>query len=321
MSLALGPHPLSYLDAAGMRADRILPLTWYMLGVAILVCIVIAALVWIAVSRERGAMRPPAGAPLGIKEIPIFRGPDAIRWITVGVSLSAIPIAIALVWTLVALAGTSGPPAQPALTLDVTGHQWWWEVRYDSTDPSKVFLTANEIHIPVGVPVLVRLQGGDVIHSFWVPKLGGKTDTIPGQTNFSWLEADKPGLYRGQCTEYCGYQHAHMSIEVIAEPAEAFERWRAAQLTPAPAPATPAEQRGLQMVEYRCGSCHRVRGTLAGALMAPDLTHIASRRTIGTRLRASPYGRPRRIFPSGRAAWSRLRTSCSTAPWMAGSRR
>jgi cytochrome c oxidase subunit 2 len=275
MSMGLAAYPLSYLEASGTRADHILPLTWYMLGVAILVCLVIGTLLWIAVRRNRSAI-----SSLGIREVPLVRGPDAVRWISVGLTVSAIPIVIALIWTLTALASTSGPPAHPALTLDVTGHQWWWEVRYDSTDPSQVFLTANEIHIPVGEPVLVRLHGGDVIHSFWVPKLTGKTDTIPGQVNFSWMRADRPGLYRGQCTEYCGYQHAHMSLEVIAEPRDAFEQWRTAQLAPAPAPITPEQTRGEELVQYRCGSCHQVRGTLAGALSAPDLTHVASRRTL-----------------------------------------
>jgi cytochrome c oxidase subunit II len=280
MSTGLGEFPLSYLSAAGTRADRILPLTWYLLWVAVAVCIIIAALLWIAVCRNPSAAASRTESPQSIKEVSLVRGTDPVRWITLGVSISAIPLIIALVWTMVALASTSGPPSNPALVLDVTGHQWWWEVRYDSAEPAQVFLTANEIHIPVGETVLVRLHGGDVIHSFWVPKLTGKTDTIPGQVNFSWIRADRPGLYRGQCTEYCGYQHAHMSLEVIAEPHAAFDQWRAAQLASAPAPATPDQERGRQLVEYRCGLCHQVRGTLAGAISAPDLTHIASRRTL-----------------------------------------
>ena len=104
---------------------------------------------------------------------------------------------VALVWTMLTLAAVAGPPAHPGLVLDVTGRQWWWEVRYNADSPPDVFETANEIHIPVGVPVLVRLHGGDVIHSFWVPQLSGKTDAIPGQTNLSWIEADKPGRIPG----------------------------------------------------------------------------------------------------------------------------
>jgi cytochrome c oxidase subunit II len=181
---------------------------------------------------------------------------------------------------MVALAKTSGPPGNTQLTLDVTGRQWWWDVRYDAAEPDKTFSTANEIHIPVGVPVLVRLHGADVIHSFWVPKLSGKTDTIPGQTNVTWLEASQPGRYLGQCTEYCGYQHAHMAFEVVAESQEEFQRWRAHQLQPAPEPATAAQRRGMELVEFRCGLCHGVRGTTAGSVSAPDLTHLMSRRMI-----------------------------------------
>jgi cytochrome c oxidase subunit II len=280
MSMGLSEFPLSYLSAAGTRADRILTLTWYVLWVAVAVCVIISALLWIAVRRNPSPAASRTESPQAIKDVPLVYGTDPVRWITVGVSISAIPLVIALVWTMVALASTSGPPSNPALILDVTGHQWWWEVRYDSAEPAQVFLTANEIHIPVGETVLVRLHGGDVIHSFWVPKLTGKTDTIPGKVNFSWMRADRPGLYRGQCTEYCGYQHAHMSLEVIAEPRAAFDQWRMAQLAPAPEPTSPDQARGQQLVEYRCGLCHEVRGTRAGAISAPDLTHIASRRTI-----------------------------------------
>jgi cytochrome c oxidase subunit II len=280
VSLALSEYPLSYLTAAGTRADRVLPLTWYLLWVAVVVCIIIASLLWFAARRNPSAAGSRTESPQSIKDIPLVRGSDPVRWITLGVSLSAIPLIIALVWTLVTLASTSGPPSDPDLVLDVTGHQWWWEVRYDSAQPAETFLTANEIHIPTGETVLVRLHGGDVIHSFWVPKLTGKTDTIPGQINFSWLIADRPGLYRGQCTEYCGAQHAHMSLEVVAESRASFDQWRAAQIAAAPAPTTPEQAHGRQLVEYRCGLCHQVRGTLAGALSAPDLTHIASRRTL-----------------------------------------
>jgi cytochrome c oxidase subunit 2 len=193
-----------------------------------------------------------------------------------------VPLLVTSVLTMVALARSSAPSSGKTLTLDVTGRQWWWEVRYQADEPDKSFTTANEIHIPVGVPVMVRLHGGDVIHSFWVPKLAGKTDTIPGQTNVMWLQAGQPGRYWGQCTEYCGAQHAHMGFEVVAEPPDAFARWRAHQLQSAPPPATAQQVRGQHLVEYRCGLCHEVRGTLAGAVTAPDLTHVMSRRTIAS---------------------------------------
>jgi cytochrome c oxidase subunit 2 len=162
----------------------------------------------------------------------------------------------------------------------VTAHQWWWEAKYASRNPSQNFVTANEIHVPVGVPVLLKLNAGDVIHSFWVPKLSGKMDLIPGQTNLTWVQADAPGVYWGQCAEYCGAQHARMAFQVVAEPMRKFEAWRRAQLQTAPPPATEAQARGLALVEFRCAMCHTVRGTSALASIGPDLTHVMSRRTI-----------------------------------------
>jgi cytochrome c oxidase subunit 2 len=267
--------PLSYLSSAGLRADQVVPLTWYMLLVSIVVCLVIAALLWAAIRRTR-----PGDKALPIRDIPIERGADGVRWISIGLLASALPLAVAFVWTMVTLAAVAGPPAHPGLVLDVTGRQWWWQVEYAASAPMDVFDTANEIHIPVGVPVLVRLHGADVIHSFWVPQLSGKTDAIPGQTNLSWLQADRPGRYLGQCTEFCGYQHAHMQFEVIAESKEDFDRWVDGQRRAAAAPVTSEAKAGLALVEYRCGLCHRVRGTEAGAISAPDLTHLMSRRTL-----------------------------------------
>jgi cytochrome c oxidase subunit 2 len=267
--------PLGYLDAAGRRADIILPLTWFTAIVSLLVCLIIGVLLWVAVRR-----RNASGGAEETRSVPVERGGNGLRWVSVGLMISAVPLLITLVWTMVALAKVSGPPLNPALVLDVTGHQWWWEVRYNSDHPADIFETANEIHIPVGVPVLVRLHGGDVIHSFWVPKLSGKTDAIPGQTNLSWLQAREPGRYRGACSEFCGSQHAHMAFEVVAEPQAEYERWRSAQLQAAPDPASQAQSRGLALVEYRCGLCHQVRGTRAGAISAPDLTHLMSRRTL-----------------------------------------
>jgi cytochrome c oxidase subunit II len=273
----IGLTPLGYLSAAGERASSILSLTWYTLIVAILVCVIIAVLLWIAVSRARAN-----GGALETRAVAVERGSKGLRWIGVGVSISAIPLLVSLIWTMVTLAATSGPPPGASLVLEVTGHQWWWEVHYDSTQPDQSFSTANEIHIPVNTRVLVKLRGADVIHSFWVPKLTGKTDTIPGQTNVAWLQASKPGRYLGQCTEYCGWQHAHMALEVVAQSPQDFERWRAQQLQPAEQPLGETEQRGRQLVEYRCGLCHEVRGTLAASHVGPDLTHLKSRQLIAS---------------------------------------
>jgi cytochrome c oxidase subunit 2 len=270
----MSSSPLGYLDAAGARAHSILSLTWFTLLVSIVVCVVIAALLWIAVSRKR---RP---TDTDIRSIAVERGGDGLRWISVGLMISVVPLAATLVWTMLVLAAVAGSPANPALILDITARQWWWDVRYNGALPSDAFETANEIHIPVGQPVLVRLHTADVIHSFWVPKLTGKTDVIPGQSNQSWMQADAPGRYLGQCSEFCGYQHAHMQFEVVAQSPVDFAAWRTAQRQLAAPPPNAAATRGLEMVEFRCALCHQVRGTRAGAVSAPDLTHLMSRRTL-----------------------------------------
>jgi cytochrome c oxidase subunit 2 len=263
--------PLGYLDGNGPRADATLPLTWFLLLLSVAVCLVIAFLLWRAV--RRGAA-PAQGLPAP------FRSAGGTRLVFIGLAISVVLLLAALVWTMITLAAVAQVPRRPAVVIDVTGHQWWWQADYASPDPAQRFSTANEIHIPVGVKVLVRLHGGDVIHSFWVPKLTGKTDTIPGQVNLSWLQADAPGVYRGQCTEYCGLQHAHMAFAVIADPPDRFAAWRQAQLQIAPPPATPQQARGLAIVETRCKECHTVRGTRANGDDSPDLTHLMSRRRI-----------------------------------------
>jgi cytochrome c oxidase subunit II len=168
-----------------------------------------------------------------------------------------------------------------ALTLKITGMQWWWQIDYQHASPSKTLTTANEIHIPAGEPVLLELRSTDVIHSFWVPQLHGKRDLIPGLTGHLWIEAAEPGVYRGECAEFCGHQHANMGVLVIAEPRADFERWYEAQLKPAELPQEPLALEGRQVfLDHGCPLCHGVRGTEASARVGPDLTHLASRRTI-----------------------------------------
>jgi cytochrome c oxidase subunit 2 len=181
-------------------------------------------------------------------------------------------------WTDRALAALSR--SQP-LKIKITGHQWWWGVEYEATVPSQIVTTANELHVPVGQPVLLELTSHDVIHSFWVPNLHGKKDLIPGYVNTLLLQADQPGVFRGQCAEFCGHQHAHMAFLVIAEPPETFSAWLEAQRSPAVAPSDALQQRGQQVFfSSACVLCHTIRGTPAGAKAAPDLTHLASRQTL-----------------------------------------
>ncbi|MBN9505807.1 MAG: cytochrome c oxidase subunit II [Altererythrobacter sp.] len=266
--------PLGYLDSAGARAAATLPLTWFLLLVSIAVCLAITYLLWRALRGPAGTIGADGKAPA------VRRGEGAARPILVGVAISSVILLIALGWTMVALAQVAPMPRRPEIEIDVTAHQWWWQADYGASEPDQTFSTANEIHVPVGAKVLLRLHGADVIHSFWVPKLTGKTDMIPGQVNLTWLQADKPGVYRGQCQEYCGLQHAHMAFEVVAEPPAQYAAWRRAQLQTAPPPATPAQAEGLALVEYRCAVCHTVRGTTAGSNVGPDLTHVMSRRML-----------------------------------------
>jgi cytochrome c oxidase subunit 2 len=173
------------------------------------------------------------------------------------------------------------PQNRPVVGIELVANQWWWDVRYHYDDPSRNIRTANEIHLPAGVPARIALKANDVIHSFWVPNLAGKQDLIPGRINDIVLMPRRIGHYRAQCAEYCGLQHAHMALDVIVESPADFRRWEAAQEQPAAAPATPLAQAGYTYFMTReCSTCHMIAGTTAGASVAPDLTHVASRKTI-----------------------------------------
>jgi len=170
---------------------------------------------------------------------------------------------------------------RPGVEITLIGHQWWWEVRYENGDPSRIVHTANELHLPVGVPVQISLRSDDVIHSLWIPNLAGKQDLIPGRvTDLSLLPLHE-GIYRAQCAEYCGMQHTNMALDVTVESPEAFNLWRTQQLaSPAP-PTTPLAQEGqTYFTRGPCASCHNVAGTTASGQVAPDLSHVASRRSI-----------------------------------------
>jgi cytochrome c oxidase subunit II len=171
--------------------------------------------------------------------------------------------------------------AHEKLAINVTANQWWWDVNYVSSDVSKTIRTANELHLPVGVPVRIRLHSNDVIHSFWVPSLAGKQDLIPGRDTDITIVPKKVGIYRGQCAEFCGTQHAHMSLIVNVDSYADFIKWWNHQLQPAPAPSNPLVQAGYNYVTSGpCAACHNIAGTPASGQIAPDLTHLASRRSI-----------------------------------------
>lgn len=268
-------HPLSYLTGSGAQTARVLPLMYFSLWLSVAVCVIIAGMVlWAVISRQRG------DSIAALAQVPIERTEGGVRWIWIGVGISTVFLLISVFWTVAVLAEVGPIPRKTPLTIDIFAHQWWWDAEYHGPLDSDDFHTANEIHIPVGEKVLLHLTSMDVIHSFWVPKLAGKTDVIPGQVNSVWIQADAPGRYYGTCGEFCGFNHANMHLFVVADPPAQFERWRAAQVRPASPPQTAQQARGLALVEYRCSICHAVRGTEAGAQAAPDLTHLMSRQTI-----------------------------------------
>lgn len=270
-----GHWPLTYLATSGPRADPVTALTWGLIALSVAVVAIITVSVVVGVMVRRNPLRQET-----LESAPVSRGGRGMMWIYVGMPLTVLALVGALFWTMTALASVDRPGTRPRLTIDVTGRQWWWEVGYPGPGPGQGFETANEIHIPVGEPVLLRLHGGDVIHSFWIPALSGKTDTIPGRENYAWLQADHAGEYRGQCTEYCGLQHAHMAAFVIAQPRAEFEAWRANQLKSAAVPTDPTLVAGEQVFVGRCGKCHTVDGTAAQGRKGPDLTHVMTRRTL-----------------------------------------
>jgi cytochrome c oxidase subunit 2 len=264
----MGAAPLSYLTSHGAKADATLPLTTGLAVISVAVILIVTALLLAGVIRRRA---PQTAVQIDDR--------DASAWLYIGVGASTFFLVVALVWTVRVLGAINAPAAAPAFTIEVTGQQWWWKAHYLDADPSREIVTANELHIPVGKPVRIQLVGADVIHSFWVPALGGKTDAIPGQLNNTWIEADHAGRFRGQCTEYCGEQHAHMGFDVVAESDADFEQWRSRQREPA-APAVDATKTGETAFVFRCGACHTVRGTEAGGTAGPDLTHLMSRASI-----------------------------------------
>lgn len=190
-------------------------------------------------------------------------------------------IIVVILFTLTAKAmRIADPPPAPAPDIVVTGHQWWWEMRY----PKSGIVVADEIHIPVGRPWSLQLESADVLHEFWVPELGRKMTAVPGHPNHIWIEADHAGAYLGMCTEFCGTEHAWMHFLVVAEPEPEFQAWQAAQLRPAivPAPADEAATKGSALFQQMsCSACHAIHGTHADARVGPDLTHFASRRLLG----------------------------------------
>lgn len=262
------PSDLPVLDPGSPQASAIHHLAVITLGVCAGILLLVTVLVTLILVRFRAR---PGGKEPGERR-------DS-RWLEIGWTSGAV-LTVGVLFVLSAGVMLSIDPLgvrhdHPDLV--VTGHQWWWEVHY----PHSGAVTANEIHIPVRKRLLVKLESADVVHDFWVPRLARKSDMVPGHPNYIWLEADKPGTYRGWCAEFCGRQHANMRFTVVAQSPRRFSAWTKAQLArPGPPKSGPAAAGAAVFVEKTCPSCHTVAGTPAQGKVAPDLTHVASRRTL-----------------------------------------
>ncbi len=265
-SLALAQHPGSVFDGATPQARSISDYFVLVLILAAVVFVIVEGLLVYVLLRFRA--RPGDGRPR-----PVFEKQHLeITWTVIPILLVALLFVLMLP---VMGAAEDAPP--DAYTVTAIGHQFWWEFRY----PEQNAIAANEMHIPVGEKIRLRLQSADVIHSFWIPRLNGKLDLIPGQTNEWVLEADTPGEYMGQCAELCGVQHAWMLLRVFAQPRPEFDAWVAQQAQPAAAPTDPTAQQGAEIFRQQaCGNCHTISGSHDPGGVAPNLTHVGSRTTL-----------------------------------------
>jgi cytochrome c oxidase subunit II len=284
---------LSIFDPASPQAESIRNLSVLVLAITGFIFVAVGGILAYSILRFR--RRATAGTlfseGLGESEPPQVYGskPIEIAW-------TAAPALVVFVLVLVTartLFEVNVPPPQQrregdnTLFVTVVGRQWWWEFQYDHYNGRELgFTTANELHIPAGEngvprPVFLTLKSADVCHSFWVPRLGGKTDLIPGRVNSMWLQTDRPGLYLGQCAEYCGTQHANMLLRVVADSPDDFERWLADERKPAVEDSDARAGRAA-FLGQSCVNCHRVRGTSAQGGYAPDLTHLMSRKTLAS---------------------------------------
>ena len=266
---ALAGWPPPVLDPAGPYAGSISLLSWLLLAIAGVVALVVVAALWVALFGSERSRRRLGGA--------------RTIWIG-GVAFPLVVLTGLLVYGLSLTGSLTAPIRGDEMRVRVTGEMWWWRVAYLGSDGQPLLHDANELHIPVGRPVVLELRSADVIHSFWVPRLTGKLDMVPGRTNLLRIQADEPGVYGGQCAEYCGGPHALMGFVVVAHPADRFAALIAARRGAAVAsrPADPDLARGAELfTSAGCAACHRIAGTAANGLAGPDLSHVGSRRMLG----------------------------------------
>jgi cytochrome c oxidase subunit II len=265
------------LAPRGEDARAIADLFWGFFWVCAIVWLIVVIALLAAMMRRRGA-GDEAAEPLADRARQERR---AGRVVAAAIALTVVTLIVLTVLSYFTNRSIASVARDEHLKIRVTGHQWWWEVVYDDPKPERQVATANEIHVPVGEPVELELLASDVIHSFWVPSLAGKKDLIPGRQNSQTLLVERPGVYRGQCAEFCGLQHANMHFQVIAQPSADFDTWVSEQQRPAPTPTDTTVERGQQLfLGSSCVYCHTVSGTNATGAVGPDLTHVASRTTL-----------------------------------------
>jgi len=264
----------SALDTHAVQGTRLAHLIWLFVGVCAVVWVTVTVVLLLALRKKNDCPDDGPHTPAEASERRMARIVRAAAIATAGIITSLTIVSFYATREL-----TSAAVA--ALDLRVRGYQWWWEVTYLDARPDQVFITANEIHVPVGRSIHLRLAAADVIHSFWVPSLTGKQDLIPGRENTLTFTPQEVGIYRGQCAEFCGLQHAHMSLLVVVDSAADFEHWRRGQLAPAATPRGPEQETGKRLFENKaCASCHNIQGSTASGTIGPDLTHLASRHYI-----------------------------------------
>lgn len=267
------------VNPGGVQAAHILQLWHGTLALCVLVFVAVLGACIVAVwraPRGNGATGPDVTAS-GARERRMLR---AVGW---SAALAAAGLISLLAGNILTRRALAQLPVEDALQITLRGHSWWWEAQYHDPSSGQRFTTANELHLPVGRAAIVTLHSDDVIHSLWVPNLHGKLDLIPGRTTEIRLRADRPGLYRGQCAEFCGVQHTMMALLVVAEPPAGYARWAARQASHAAAPSTASDAvHGRQVFLDQCAQCHAIRGAQEGSRggIGPDLTHLASRQTI-----------------------------------------
>lgn len=272
----------SSLAPAGPEAGRIALLFWALTLFCAAVATAVIILAALAMFGDRARHRWLGG------EAVVIGG---------GIVFPVIALSVFLAYGLLVMragAGPQGGQGAAPFRIAVVGERWWWRVIYLNVDGQRVE-SANELRIPTKRPVAIELTSADVIHSFWVPRLAGKLDMIPGRKNILHLAADEPGISRGQCAEYCGGAHALMSFYVVAMPEPQFQDWLARERSPSAPPPDPKAQQGkLLFMAYGCGACHTIRGTAAAGTIGPDLTHVGSRMSLGAA-----------ILPNDQAAFAR----------------